>query len=441
MPRSADLSAVAAAATALFVLGLAVPVTAWRLSRPFPGVSYGVEAPGAPVRVSEVLAGGAAEAVGVEVGDELVAIGDVAVRAEYDNRVLWGAFFDVLNRYRAGDTVTWTVRRDGEPLALTGAMVGDGPGILVSQLVVFGAFWVLAFFLLWARREVKAVRVLVWAVLAVTTGQYLRYAHALPLDTGLGIVVGQVSALARFAGPALVVHFGLVFPVETFGRRGRRAVLALAWGVPLLLLVAEEAEYIRGMLDPAVPYPYPMDALLRIRFRDIRFWVFLGSFVACGGLLLRTWLKVRDPGVRDRIKWVVWGVGLAAAIDALAMGVLYVVTGGYPALRVEAFRNLLYLLPAAGIAIAVFRHDLFDIDRVIRNTVVNVGSMALLFLLFATVESAVSELLEDAIPSAGLVASISAGVLAAGLFTPVRRWIDGRLRGDGADRGDRAGSG
>lgn len=430
LPRSADIFAAGTTAAAVLVLALAVPVTVWRLGLPFPGVGYGVAEPGAPVLVSEVVPGGTAEALGVRPGDELVAIGDVAIPAAHDIRLLWGGYFDVVNRYRAGDTVTWTVRRDDGLQTLTGPMAADPMGILVSQLLVFGVFWALAFFLLWVRREVRAVRVLAWAVLAVTTGQFLRYATTLPLDTGLGIVVAQVSILARFLGPALLVHFGLVFPVESVGRRARRIILALAYGIPFLLLLGEEAMHVRGMLDPVVPYPYPLELLERFRYRDIRFWVFLGSFVACGGLLFRTYVKVRDPGVRDRIKWVVWGVGLAAGIDALAMGVVYMITGGYSPARYEAFRNVLYLLPAVGIAIAVFRHDLFDVDRVIRHTVVNVGSMAVLFVLFATVESVVSELLEDAIPSAGLVASISAGVLAAGLFTPLRRWIDRRLQQD-----------
>jgi hypothetical protein len=308
-------------------------------------------------------------------------------------------------------------------------MAGNPPGLMISQLVVFGVFWAVAFFLLWARRDLRAVRVLAWAVVAVTAGQYFRFAFALPLDTPLGIVVGQISVLARFLGPALVIHFGLVFPVESLGKRPRRIILSVAYGIPLALLLAEEAQYMRGMLDPVVPYPYPLGLLERIHYTDIRFWIFLGSFLTCGALLLATYLRVHARPVRDQIKWVVWGVGLAAAIDGLAMAGVYYATGGHSVYRFEPFRNYLYLLAAVGIAIAVFRYDLFDVDRVIRHTVVNLGSMAIVFLLFAVVESTVSELLEDVIPSAGLMASISAGVLAAGLFTPLHRWMDRRFRG------------
>ena len=433
---TADISAAGVVLAAIIVLVVAVPVTVWRVGTPLAGVGFGVEEEGAPAVVVEVVPDGTAESLGVRVGDELLAIGDVAIPSVPDTRLLWGRYYEVMNRYRAGDTVAWTVRRAGGERTLVGPMASDPSRLLASQLVVFGAFWVLAFFLLAVRRELGSVRVLAWAVVCVTAGQYLRHAAALPLAAALGVVVSQVSALARFLGPALVVHFGLVFPVRSLGRRPRRVVLAVAYGVPFVLLLAEEAMYVRGMLDPAVPFAYPFDWMQRLHYRDIRFWVFVGSFVACGGLLLRTYLAVDDAGVRDRIKWVVWGIGLAAAIDALAMGVVYVVGGGYSPVRYEAIRNVLYLLPAVAIAIAVFRHDLFDVDRVIRNTVVNLGSMALLFLLFATVESVVSELLEDVIPSAGLVAGISSGVLAAGLFTPLRRWLDRRLREAGGRAGD-----
>jgi hypothetical protein len=426
-PRHAPIAAAGAAAAC--ILMLAVPVTWWRLTEPFTGVSFMVEEEGEHALVRGVLAGSTAEAIGVEVGDRLIAIGSVEIFTRPDHVRLWGNYFDVLNRYRAGDTVAWRIERDGEPQTLMGELLPVPRGLLISQGIVFGSFWLLAFFLLWARQETKAVRYLAWAVLAVTTGQYFRFAGGMALTDAVAVAVIQVSILARFLGPALVIHFGLVFPTDWRRPRAKRTVLALAYGIPFLLLLVETALMLRGLRDQAVPYLVPVDITERLRYYDVRFWVFVGSFGVCGLLLLQTYRRLHDSVDRRRIKWVVWGVLLAAGIDVLVMAGIYYRLGYYPVQRLESYRNLLYLVPAAGLGISVFRHDLFDVDRILRHTAVYLATVASLFLMFAGIESVVSHVLQEVVPAAGLIGSIAGGILTATAFWPLRRWLDRRVKG------------
>ncbi|HET6628325.1 MAG TPA: hypothetical protein VFG91_00960 [Woeseiaceae bacterium] len=428
MPDSTRVRSIGVVAAAGLVLVLAVPVTGWRLHSPFLGVGFTVDGAGEPARVTRVVAGGTADAVGVEIDDRLLWIGGVRIPSQPDARLLWGALYDVTSRFRAGERVRWLVLRDGELRTLEGVLRAGYRGLWISQLTVFGSFWVLAFFLWWARAEVKAVRLLVYAVLAVTTGQYFRFAEGMPLTTPTAVAIDQVSILARFLGPALVVHFGLVFPTDWRRRHSKAVILGLAYGIPFLLFLVEEARSVRALRDSLVPYPFDTELLQRLNYYDLRFWVFVGSFVACGALLLQTYRHLKDEANRRRVKWVVWGVTLAAGIDALAMTIIYVRFSGYPLSMVESYRNYLYLLAAAGIAISVFRDDLFDVDVLLRRTVVTLATAASIFVVFAAAESACSAALENFVSAGSGLGSIAAGVLAAAAFAPVRRWIDARVR-------------
>lgn len=80
---------------------------------PFLGVSTANTASGA-LEVQSVTPGSAAEAAGVEPGDVLISVGDVAITPDQD----WAGAFRTRYRGRAGQPLTITVRRSGRPVAL-----------------------------------------------------------------------------------------------------------------------------------------------------------------------------------------------------------------------------------------------------------------------------------------------------------------------------------
>jgi predicted metalloprotease with PDZ domain len=82
-------------------------------SVPFLGISTGAGA-NAPFEIQAVTPGSAAEAAGVQPGDVLVSVGDVAVAPDQD----WASAFRERYRGRAGQPLAITVRRGGQALTL-----------------------------------------------------------------------------------------------------------------------------------------------------------------------------------------------------------------------------------------------------------------------------------------------------------------------------------
>ncbi len=176
-----------------------------------------------------------------------------------------------------------------------------------------------------------------------------------------------------------------------------------------------------------------------LRYWDIRFWVFLASFAACGLLLLRSSRLLTSRSERAQVKWVMWGVLFPVIVDAFIVAIALYLGGRYSDYLLSPYRNLLYLSMAGGLLIAVMRHDLFDIDRVIRRSAVYVGTTVALFIMFTTGENLLSNLLTRVMPAgANNIGTLLSALLAALLFLPVQKLLDrvvGRImaRPRGAD--------
>ncbi|HSL71962.1 MAG TPA: hypothetical protein VK864_17060, partial [Longimicrobiales bacterium] len=256
-------------------------------------------------------------------------------------------------------------------------------------------------------------------------GNFFRPITDLPLNTTRGMLLQQICAFGRFLGPALVVHFGLVFPRPTLPPRLIHRIRTIGYAIPFALFLVEQYLLWRGAASASAPYLLYDGFLATIRYWDIRFWVFLGSFITCGVLLLRARRHLMPGRERAQVKWIVWSVLFAVAADTIIMLISLYGVGRYSDYLASPYRNLLYLTIAGGLLIAILRHDLFDIDRVIRVSAVYFGTTALMFLVFTGCENVVSDVLARrlAVGYRGAATLISA-VLAAALFVPMRRLLD-----------------
>lgn len=417
-----------AALAGVALLVLAVPAVHWQLGTPRLGVSLETS-PGGEAVVTGVEAGGTAARVGVRPGDTLLAVGSVRVSGRGEGmRGPNAALHDVANRYREGESAEWKVVRDGRQRSLSGPFAGIPDSIIVSRVVVLGVFWLLAWFLLWARPDRRNARHLVYTIFAMTASVLFIVNRLMAIDTPLGFTVLQVSNLGFFVAPALVIHFGVIFPVSTLSDRARRWLLGAVWGLYFMAVYAvQQALFVRGVTSPDAPYLLVPSWLEELGYRQINVWLHVGDYLVCAALMLWTYVRVEAEEVRNRIKWVLWAVALTAALDGLGMGAaLY--SRAIEFADLYPHRNYLYLLIAGGLLIAIFRHDLFDVDRVIRGSVVYFGTVSVLFALFAATEALVSQALTEVLPTRSDTAgTATAAVLSGALFQPLRTWIRARM--------------
>jgi len=425
-------------AVAFIGLVAVLPVAgSWTAGIPWTGVIPTMTAEGA-LLAGQIEEGSTAALLGIQPGDRVIAVGDVRPPPA-DSPAPADLFLRaVANRYRAGDTARWIVERDGERAPLAGPFQRLPRALLVSHYLTYLPFLAIAFFLAWLRRSDAQVRLLVFTILAMVAGNYLRPITEMSLDTPLGIALQEACALGRFLGPALLVHWATTFPKPTLSPRAQRRVLSLGYGLPFVLFLAEQGFLLRGIFDGDAPYLLYTGPIARLGYFQLRFWVFIGSFVATGALLIHAYRRI-DGQARKKVKWVVWSVCVVAALDAALVATAFYFQGGYQDVVLGPYRNVLYSLTAIGLGIAVLREDLFDIDWMIRRSTVYFLSAGAAFVLFSLLEEVVTNVLSQLAPGgSNFVATVVAGTVAAAVFVPLRRRLDRALGQLGAP-GDEAG--
>jgi hypothetical protein len=252
-------------------------------------------------------------------------------------------------------------------------------------------------------------------------GEYADYA----VLTRPGLPLGpQVAWAANWIWPSslgLVACVFLVFPDGELLSARWRAVL---WVIGVSVALAFAGFGIApGPMDefPAADNPFGLEAAGRA-----------GPLVAAAGMLglgaamlaagVALVLRFRRPRGRERqqLKWIAYAAGLAGS-SQLAGIVFYAWTGEAPALVAALVIIGLTAIPVAA-GVAILRHRLYDIDRLINRTLV----YGLLTLLLAATYAAGVFVLGGLLNPAGgdSALAVAASTLAvAALFQPLRRRV------------------
>ena len=265
----------------------------------------------------------------------------------------------------------------------------------------------------------------------------------LGLVAGLtGGVVGVLDAYARLAAPVPGQSWAALLATAAFPfSLGPILFLVLLfptghlpsprWWIAAAILGTGVAGLALGnLLSPTFPdYPYRnpigIEAMAGSPFEHggiAWFLVLAGAVAAAAGLVVR--LRRSTGAERQQLKWVTY----AASLHSVSWVVLAIDLGG-PAgeLAQYAVFATLALIPVAA-GIAILRYRLYDIDVVIRRTLVYGAVIALLGAVYVALVLVLQAALSDVTGGQTLPVALSTLVIAA-LFGPVR----GRVR-DAVDR-------
>jgi len=302
----------------------------------------------------------------------------------------------------AGTRFRYTVERDGEPhvveLPSRRFTIGDWLQTF-GVLIGFGCAWLaggLAVGVL--RPDSTPARVFLLQSLAgglfAITAVFLYGPGPAPL-TPLHLAVECLF-------PATILHLALVFPVERL--RGWKAALVAAPGY--LVGVGLSVAAIRGF-DAEPPDLTPI--YTAYQFAAASFALLIA------GLALSLWRA--GEVVRARILAVLPGAMLAGALAVFAVLDAAVSGRQFPL----QFGLVLTPLFLAGIGYAVARHDLFDVDRLVRQAFTYTVLTVTVAAGYAAVVAGSAQLFGD-VGGAGATLARGAGFLAlALLFEPLRQ--------------------
>lgn len=324
---------------------------------------------------------------------------------------------DARTRARPGDVRTVAVRRDGELLRLTfryAALPSSQILREVSVTLVSLAFFLVAHAVFVRRSDAMG---LLFFLFSFDIGLLMMrrpqgWLESRPLAANL------LFDLAVLALPPLLVHFFLLFPEGRSGRWTRMPFCALLY-LPSAAAFAAAIPLSRAMLASAEPPGRAVDL-----FESVTVIYFLLAFMASAALFIRGFRRVRRPWLRRRLRGVLVGTTLAL----LPLGVVGTLVGLNPSLEIpgEQFAPLALVLLPLSFGHAVVRYGIMDVEFLVKRSVVYALVSAVLVAGYlALVDGLGNALLPGAPRGLRRLLDVSAFLLMAAVFNPLRARVQG----------------
>ncbi|MEV8375288.1 histidine kinase [Kribbella sp. NPDC056861] len=270
---------------------------------------------------------------------------------------------------------------------------------------------------------------LTWAG-AITTYLATRYVYyaVVVADPGKLPLDNRVVALLDESGWWLFIAVALVLLHFPDGR-----VPSKRWRlIPIVLLALGLAQQAFGAVA-TIPFPPPLEQLARpfgrpplpIRvLSEVIFALMLGLLLAVG-ISLFTRFRRSTGRVRAQLKWLSLA-GLAVVVYPFVCLTELLVAGKTGAISTAFGIATLIALPAS-VAVAMLRHDLYDVDRVIADTVSYAIVMIVLLGTYAVTALTLGLFLGKESAPAAAAATATCALLLAPLRARLQRLVDRRL--------------
>lgn len=317
-----------------------------------------------------------------------------------------------------GDTIRYTVIRDGEPQEITitpgpyplGMIFRHNGGTIIFALL----FLPLATFVFLRRPHLPAARALFLAGAALFCATtWSLGAQVSDFTAGAGVwlyflTIGPGFMLVWIAG----FHFALVFP------RSLPIVERRSWLLPAIY---------------GLPYGLLIGYLFVTRLRAVNtldwmsYWgraadITAAVFLALTLLAILRQYQIHQVGVRRRqLRWLALATLLVGGV-ALLFYFLPPLLGG-PALNPNVMGVIGVLYPLT-VAIAILRHNLFDIDTLLNRTLVYGALTTVVVALYITIVVSLGTFFHAR--SQLLISLIATGIVTV-LFQPLRAWLQMRV--------------
>jgi len=230
--------------------------------------------------------------------------------------------------------------------------------------------------------------------------------QVLDLAGGRGLWTYVVGDVANLGAWTVLLHFALVLPDGRPLLRARpRLVVAAAYALPWLLYAGWAAHALLVVDEPLAR----LGRLLAVSTPTAAVYPGLMVIVLTAG-----WQRVADPARRARLRWVVSGLTVSAVLY-IALGQLPNLLAGGPLVPWE-WQPLGFLVTPLAISWAIVRYQLFDIEAVLRRSVVYAAMTLAVFAAYLLV----SQMLAGRADPRQRWAALASSALLVAAFTTVR---------------------
>jgi PAS domain S-box-containing protein len=241
-----------------------------------------------------------------------------------------------------------------------------------------------------------------------------------------GIDLADAIALALL-GP-FFIHFAALYPLrKRLVQRSlwqSRAVAGCLYAPTAILIISEIMLRVARFRD-RIPIP-PVN--FRIFLYKAELALFAFSLALSAALFILAFRRARSIVVRQQLKWVTWGMSVAATAFALFYLPTYL-TSSTVAPLLESISIAPFVLVPLTLGYSVVRYRLSDIDIVMRRSLAYIVATLSVAAVFGLVMAAAYTFISQPAESptgAFLIAAVTMSVLAM-LFAPVKNWAQERI--------------
>ena len=375
---------------------------------PIDGVTW-FEADGG-LRAHRVLQGGPGQRAGIAVGDLLVEVnGHPTPHVASLNREMFHT--------KPYGTATYTIDRRGYrvdySVILDAADLSLNQGFRLIALVYLG----IGLYVLFRRWTAPRSTHFYLFCLASFVLYSFKYTDRFT-DFDWVIYWGNVAATAL--QPALFLHFALAFPIQSTEDRRilgiRRWLIALTY-LPAIVIV--------GLRIVAINF-WSATALLDDRLNKFAYAYLATCWVLASIVFYISYLRTDLPLRRQQLKWLTRGTILAITPFTLLYIVPYLADVPVPGIFEKLAGISLVILPLT-FSWAIIRYRLMDVDLIFKRGVTYTLATATVVGLYFLLISIAGDIVQKRLPAFGSGGFITAIILAALLFDPLKRAIQERV--------------
>ncbi|HZS03473.1 MAG TPA: ATP-binding protein [Blastocatellia bacterium] len=232
-------------------------------------------------------------------------------------------------------------------------------------------------------------------------------------------------------GP-LFVHFAAIYPARDHLFNRRRWLAALLYLPALALVVGEIVLRTERLRERLLFSPVNAGDVLE-RGADI---LFAGALLVSFVLFLRTFRQARSTVVRQQLKWIVWGIGVASLVFA-AFYIPSRLTNAQASDLLSGIAIAPLMLIPLTLGYSIVRYRLMDVDILVRRSVAYIIATLSVALLFGSVMAVSLDFLRPMMTPGGaadgkvagttlLITAIALSAIAM-LFAPMKNWVQERI--------------
>ncbi len=240
-----------------------------------------------------------------------------------------------------------------------------------------------------------------------------------------GIDLADAIALILLA--PMFIHFAAIYPARHHLFTRRRWLVACLYAPAMLLIAAEACVRFAKLRNLLALSPVNVRSFLS----QLELALFAASIVISAALFIRTFRQARLIVVRQQLKWVMWGMSVAAIAFAVFYLPSYLTTSsasGVSSLLEPISLAPLLLIPLT-LGYSIARYRLSDVDVVMRRLFAYIIVTLSVAAIFGSVMAAVYQFISPQLESQTgtfLIAAVTMSVLAM-LFAPVKNWVQERI--------------